>query len=212
VLDHAGADRAIVVGHSMGCNIAARFAADHPERVAAVVLLDSGLPPAAEDIDPDDPDEGEEPGLLDRFEMTFASVDEYMAYWRSHPALQGAWDEDVDAFVSCDYVEEQDGVRCVGNLRAVVIDVADLMFDGQNRNALSRVRVPVLLMRAERGLFDEDPVIPLALLDEFLQDNPHVSVDMVADVNHYTILMGSGHGPRRVAATLTELAVGERPR
>jgi pimeloyl-ACP methyl ester carboxylesterase len=42
VLDHAGADRAIVVGHSMGSNIAARFAADHPERTAAVVLIDSG--------------------------------------------------------------------------------------------------------------------------------------------------------------------------
>jgi hypothetical protein len=28
---------------------------------------------------------------------------------------------------------------------------------------------------------------------------------MVPDVNHYTILMGGGHGPRRVAAILSEL-------
>jgi hypothetical protein len=61
-------------------------------------------------------------------------------------------------------------------------------------------------MRAERGLFDDDPLIPLPQLDEFLRDNPHVSVDMVPGVNHYTIAMGSGHGPRRIAATLAELA------
>jgi pimeloyl-ACP methyl ester carboxylesterase len=208
VLDHVGADRVMVVGHSMGCNVAERFAADHPERAAAVVLLDSGLPIGSEDVVDDDEDEGEIPGLLDRFEMTFAGVEEYMAYWHSHPALKGAWDEDIDAFARCDYVEDSDGVRCVGNLSAVVFDIADLMFDGQNRNAVSRVRAPILLIRAERGLFDEDPVIPLPALDAFLRDHPHVSVEMVPDVNHYTILMGSGHGPRRVAATLAELAAG----
>jgi hypothetical protein len=62
-------------------------------------------------------------------------------------------------------------------------------------------------MRAERGLFDDDPLIPLPQLDEFLRDNPQVSVDNVPGVNHYTIVMGSGHGPRRIAATLAELAV-----
>jgi hypothetical protein len=61
-------------------------------------------------------------------------------------------------------------------------------------------------MRAERGLFDDDPTIPLPELEEFLRHHPHVSVEMVPDVNHYTILMGGGHGPRRVAATLAELA------
>src|SRR5262249_33648313 len=44
VLDNAGVERAVVVGHSMGCSVAARFAADHPERTTAVVLLDGGLP------------------------------------------------------------------------------------------------------------------------------------------------------------------------
>jgi hypothetical protein len=34
---------------------------------------------------------------------------------------------------------------------------------------------------------------------------------MVPDVNHYTILMGGGHGPRRVAAILAELATGNLP-
>jgi pimeloyl-ACP methyl ester carboxylesterase len=207
VLDHAGADRAIVVGHSMGSNIAARFAADHPERTAAVLLVDSGLPFISEDAGFDDAEEGERHGLLHRLESTFATVDQYMAYWRDHPALKGAWDEDVEAYVRCDYVEDQDGVRCVAKVKAVFEDIRDLTFDRRTRTAVTRLRVPVRLLRAERGLFDDDPLIPLPQLDEFLRDNPHVSVDMVPGVNHYTIAMGSGHGPRRIAATLAELAV-----
>jgi pimeloyl-ACP methyl ester carboxylesterase len=210
VLDHVGADRALVVGHSMGCNIAARLAADHPERAAAVVLVDSGLP-LPDDIDLDDADEGEPDGLFDRLHMTFASVEEYAAHWRSHPALKSAWDEDVEAFLHCDYVEDEDGVHCVVNATSVASDITDLMFDDLTANAITRVQAPVRLMRAERGLFDDDPLIPLSQLDEFLRRNPHVSVEMVPDVNHYTILMGGGHGPRRVAATLTELATGNLP-
>jgi pimeloyl-ACP methyl ester carboxylesterase len=69
------APAAIVVGHSMGCNVAARFAAEHPDRAAAVVLLDSGLPLRPDDIDFDDAEEDEPHGLLDRLEATFASVE-----------------------------------------------------------------------------------------------------------------------------------------
>lgn len=43
VLDHLGVARAVVGGLSMGAGIAARFAAAHPERVRALVLM--ALPP-----------------------------------------------------------------------------------------------------------------------------------------------------------------------
>jgi pimeloyl-ACP methyl ester carboxylesterase len=211
VLDHVGADRAIVVGHSMGCDIAARFAADHPERVATVVLLDGGLPLPPGDFGSAGAGDGAQHGLLDRLESKFATVEEYVAYWHGHPALRGAWDEDIDAFVRCDFVEEEEGVRCVVQPTAVLTDIANLSFDGLTRRSVSRVRVPVRLLRAERGLIDDDPIIPLQPLDEFLRDNPHVSVEMVPDVNHYTLLMGGGPGPRRVAATLAELAAGNVP-
>jgi lipase len=211
VLDHAGAERVVVVGHSMGCNIAARFAADHPERVAAVVLLDGGLPLLPENFIADDSEEAERHGLLDRFESTFATVEEYLAYWRKHPALKSAWDEDIDAFVHRDFVEDEDGVRCVAILKSVRTDVADLMFDGLTWTSVTRVRAPVRVMRAERGLYDDEPLIPLPGLDKFLRLHPHISVEMVPDVNHFTIVIGGGHGPRLVAATVAELAAGELP-
>jgi lipase len=208
VLDHTETGQAIVVGHSMGCDVAARFAAEHPERAAAVVLLDGGLPLLSEpDVSDPEEDEDEEPhGLLDRLESTFATVEEYMAYWRSHPALQDAWDEDIDAFARSDFVEDESGVRCVAKLEAVLTDIANLTFDGVTRTSVMRAHAPIQLIRAERGLFGDDPVLPLPELREFLRRHPRVSVEYVPDVNHYTLLMGSGHGPRRVAATLAEVA------
>jgi pimeloyl-ACP methyl ester carboxylesterase len=183
------------------------LAEEHPERVAAVVLLDSGLPIVSAQAAADDEEDEDEPhGLLHRLETTFATVEDYVAYWRSHPALESAWDEDVDAFVRCDYVEDDDGVRCVVHETAVLTDLANLTFDGVTQTSVTRVRVPVRVMRAERGLFDDNPLIPLPELQEFLRHNPHVSAEMVPGVNHYTILMGRGHGPGRVAATLAELA------
>jgi pimeloyl-ACP methyl ester carboxylesterase len=47
VLDHLGAERAVVGGLSMGAGIAARFAAAHPERVRGLVL--AALPPGADE-------------------------------------------------------------------------------------------------------------------------------------------------------------------
>jgi lipase len=211
VLDHAGVDRAVVVGHSMGCNVAARFAADHPERVTAVVLLDGGLPLLPGNIMSGEEPDGEVHGILDRFEMRFATVEEYLGYWRRHAGVRSAWDEDVDAYVHHDFVVAADGVRCAAKLEAVRTDVTDLMKDGVTWRSVERVRAPVRLMRAERGMFDDDPLIPRGELAEYLPDHPHVSAELVPDVNHFTLLIGGGHGPGRVAATLAELTGAEGP-
>jgi lipase len=206
VLDHVGVDRAVVVGHSMGCSIASRFAADHPARAAAVVLLDGGLPLLPENIMSDEDTDGEAHGILDRFEARFATVDDYMAFWREHAGVRDAWDEDIEAFARRDFVVAPDGVRCAARLESVRTDVTDLMTDGVTWRSVERVRAPVRVMRAERGMYDDDPLIPRAELAEYLPEHPHVSAELVSGVNHFTLVLGEGHGPRRVAATLAGLA------
>ncbi len=42
LLDAAGADRAVVAGHSLGGFLSLRLCATHPDRVAALVLIDTG--------------------------------------------------------------------------------------------------------------------------------------------------------------------------
>ena len=212
VLDHVGAERAILGGHSMGCSFASRFALEHPDRIAGIVLFDGGLPMVTEREMPEpEPGEEEPPGVFDRFELNCTTVDEYLQYWRNHPALAKFWDEDIEAFVNSDYVQDENGVRCVANLDALMTDVQDLIFDGRTWHAVSEAGVPVRLMRAERGFYDDDPLMPQSELEQFLRDNPHVAVETVPDVNHFTIVLGAGHGLHRVVATLVELAAGTSP-
>jgi lipase len=208
VLDHVAARRAIIVGHSLGAHVAARLSAEHPDRAAALVLLDGGLPRPApihgSEGDDDSPDPT--PG---RGGKPCGSCDEYLAGWRAHPAFAGAWDDDVDAYARYDMADDGRAVRCAVSEQAVMADVFDLMFDGVTRKAITRVGTPIRLLRAPRGPLDDDrAVIPEDYLDEFVADHPHVEVEHVPDTNHYTLLLGNSPGPARVAAAI-ETAIRE---
>jgi pimeloyl-ACP methyl ester carboxylesterase len=88
-----------MVGHSMGAHVAARLAADRPDRVRGVVLVDGGLPffaaPQEWDEEPNDGDP-----TAGRMESHCHSEEEYLAGWRAHAAFRSAWNEDVEAYDS----------------------------------------------------------------------------------------------------------------
>jgi lipase len=212
VLDHAGAKRAVLVGHSMGAYVVARLAVEHPERVAALVLLDAGLPLAT----PDDPDEMMRTAVANavmRLGITFPSAEAYVDAWRSHPAFAQAWNEDVEAYVAYDLIDNGSSVRCCASPAAVRADSAEMVLDEAARGALDRVPagIPVHVLRAERGLFDDDdaPLIPAAELRAFAAAHPATRVDAIAGVNHYTLVMGDSPGPDQVAAVIEEAARDE---
>jgi lipase len=200
-LDHLGVRQAVMAGHSMGAHIVARLSAEQPHRAAALVLVDGGLPTAAPiDASGAEPDDDETPG---RTTAPCASPDEYLAGWRTHPALEGAWDDDVEAYARYDMAHDRRGARCVVCEEAVMADSFDLVFDGVTRRAVTRVRVPIRVLRAPRGPLDDDcPVIPREHLDDFAADYPHVGVEDVPDTNHYTLVLGNSPGPARVATAI----------
>jgi lipase len=205
VLDHVGAQRAVLVGHSLGAYVVARLAVEHPERTAALVLLDAGLPLQA----PDDPDEMLRTAVANsvmRLGITFPSEHAYIDAWRSHPAFAQAWNDDVEAYARYDLVDDGNAVRCVASPTAVRTDSAEMVLDHETRTALDRVpaQVPVYVLRAERGLFDDDddPLISAADLRAFAAEHPEARVDAVAGVNHYTLVMGYSSGPDKVAAAI----------
>ena len=207
VLDHAGAHRVVLVGHSMGAYVVARLAAEHPERAAGVVLLDAGLPHPALPEDPGAAIEAVVGPTLDRLHVSFASVADYVASWRTHPAFARAWNADVEAYVRHEVVSNGRAAHCVVSEDAVRADGRDLLFDDRTRTALDGVRAPVRLLRAPRGVRDDDdPLLPRALLDPFLAAHPDVGFEEVAGVNHYTLVLGDSPGPARVAAAIEAIS------
>ena len=209
ILEHLGVAEAVLVGHSMGAFVVARAAADRPELASAVVLVDGGLRiPAPANVEPD--------ALLDavlgpaiaRLQMTFASPEEYIAFWQAHPALAGRWNDDIEAYVRADLAGEAGVYRSVVNEAAVRTDGTELLRDADTLEAAGRVRAPLWLLRAPRGLLDDpNPLIPQAVRDSFAEAQPGATLEDVPDVNHYTIILGSG---ARTVADAIEAAIANR--
>jgi pimeloyl-ACP methyl ester carboxylesterase len=209
VLDHAGADSVVLAGHSMGAYVGARFAADHPERVSGLVLVDGGLPiPYDTDQDPEDVLQAVLGTSLTRLGVTFARADDYLLMWQMHPAFAGPWDSDIEAYLTYDLVDADeedrpDAVRSITSASAVRTDGRDLLLDDTTRTALARVQAPVHLLHAGRGMLDDDnPFLPQALVDEFAAARPEADVEAVADANHYSVLLGPGPGAGRVTSAI----------
>jgi pimeloyl-ACP methyl ester carboxylesterase len=210
VLDRLGVERALLAGHSMGAYVVARVAADHPGRASGVVLVDGGLPlpPLREDDDPDEVLEKTLGPALARLPMTFESAERYVEFWRRHPAFRDAWNDDIDAYARADLTSGPGPLRSVTSEAAARVDGTALLLDEPTRTALERVHAPIQLLRAPRGLLDDEKLmISDSVLEDFLAKRPDVYVELVEDVNHYTLLMGAG-APRVAAAIARGLAAG----
>lgn len=193
VLDACGLERAVLVGHSLGAYAVARFAADHPERVRAAVLVDGGLTnPGLKDVDP-------EPFLaaflgpaLARLEMTFPTPQAYHDWWRAHPAFaqSDVANQDLIAYADHDLGGEAPELRSTVAREAVRADAHELFEIG--KPAL-RLAVPAELLRAPRGLQnDPAPMIDAGVGRAWAEAAPDLRrVAEVPLVNHYTIVMGA---------------------
>jgi lipase len=205
VLDRLGLERAVLVGHSLGAYVVARFAVEHPDRVRAVVLVDGGLAiPGADGVDPQAFADAFLGPALARLRMRFASVEEYQRWWRAHPALGGVEvdDEDLFAYAAHDLVGDRPAVSD----DAVRADVLGLVDTGYAHE----LSVSARMLTAPRGLADEpSPMQPLAQAQAWAAEAPSLrSASLVPDVNHYTITLGAD-GAAAVADAIAAAVSGE---
>lgn len=203
VLDAAGLDRAVLLGHSMGAYVAALTAYLHPSRVTASVLVDGGVGFPAPGGDIDEALEQVIGPAMRRLSMTFADDAAYLDFWRAHPALasgfEAPWRDELTGYLLHDLVGPSGARRSSCVLDAVRADGADVLADPVVLRALRDGTRPATLLWAARGLLDE----PQGLFDESrlaaADLPPRVRVLPVRDVNHYTVLFQ----PHAVAAVAT---------
>ena len=206
VLDDAGLERAVVVGHSLGAYIASRLATRHSDRVSRLVLVDGGLSiPESEGADPDEFIARFLGPTFERLAMTFTDVAAYQDWWARHPAVANADVErsDLDAYAAHDLVGTPPRLHSGITAEVVRDDGLDLFGDP---DAL-RLDVPALFLAAPRGMVDDpNPMQPLTDVQAWAAEDPdRRRAVLVPDTNHYSIAWGA-RGARAVADAIADAA------
>ncbi|NRQ39246.1 alpha/beta hydrolase [Nonomuraea sp. NN258] len=204
VADHVGAGPgAVLTGHSMGAYVAALAGAERD--FARVVLVDGGLPmPLPTGVDPDAAMAVTLGPALERLKQTFPTAEAYVDFFKRHPAFAGNWNADVEEYVRYDLTGPQGALRSRVVGAAVLEDGRWLRTEtGRIGEALSAIKAPLRLLRAPRGLLNQETGMhPDQLAAAWTARLPGLVDEVVPDCNHYTILFDE-RCVRTVVARLT---------
>jgi pimeloyl-ACP methyl ester carboxylesterase len=184
LLDHFKLKKAILVGHSLGANIALRFAAARPQRVERLVLIDGGLDVRHEVLESLRP-------AINRLGVEFPSLDMFLGFVRMLPMFEGRWNDYLERYFRYD-VEELPGgtVRAKASRLAIEEEIANL-----ERERLwvhhHRVKAPTLIFRAPDGLLTPtDCLMTQEEAEAMARAIPRSKLVVVPGTNHYTVLLG----------------------
>ncbi|RKR30258.1 alpha/beta fold hydrolase [Arthrobacter oryzae] len=204
LLDAASAGPVVVLGHSMGAFAALVLAHAHPHLVSSLVLVDGGLPlPLPPGVSVDDAIGAILGPAAARLSMSFPDVDTYLGFWRRHPAFAGNWNGAVEAYARYDLEGEAPTLHPSTAIEAMTEDSRDLLAGNSVVRALHELNHPAVLLWAPRGLLNESPgLYTRETVDAWSRGQASRRAELVPDVNHYTIVMGSA-GAARVATAVS---------
>jgi lipase len=196
----------VIVGHSMGAFISTALAAQDPELVAGLIMIDGGYlldMPAGTDSD----------NLLDamlaqritQLRETYPSREAYREFWRSRPHFPPAdWGPWTESFLNYEIGGEPPNLQPKASEAAVRADVAESFQQREIAERLKSVRVPALLLRATSGFVpSQTQLIPDAVLNEMRDLLPELEEETIPDTTHYTIVLGD-RGASRIADIIEE--------
>jgi pimeloyl-ACP methyl ester carboxylesterase len=193
IMDHLSLENATVLGHSMGGFVALVTADRHPDRVRDIVLVDGGLPldlgPIAE-LPIEEAVRTIIGPSLDRLRMTFASLEDYLDFWRPHPALAEDWSDYVERYLAYDLVGEAPELRSGVREEAALADSQSNLRGGEVDEAIAGLQHPVVFARAPLGVFNQEPALYTEdHLAGWCAKIPQLRTLTIPDVNHFTILL-----------------------
>ena len=202
-----GLGPSIVIGHSMGAFVATALAAQDPDLVAALVLIDGGYVPSVPAGVA--PDQGLNAALAQRISQlrrTYPSREDYRQFWRTQPHFPpGEWNPWLEAFLDYEVAGESP-VQPKASEVGVRADLGEAFQREAIVKRLQSIRVPTILLRAERGFTpDQPPLFPDELVAEIRTWLPHMEDHKFTGTTHYTIALGE-RAARKTADLICELA------
>ncbi len=194
----------VVVGHSMGAFVATALAAQYPELVSGLLLLDGGYAPA---ISAPNSQQGLDAALalrITQLRQTYPSREVYRQFWRTQPHFPPEdWSPWVEAFLDYEIGGEPPELRPKAAEDAVKADLMEGLQSEQIAARLRAIRVPVLMLRAPAGFVPgAPPLFPDAMIEQMRKLVPAMDDEVIAATTHYTLVMG-----KTGAARIADLAV-----
>jgi pimeloyl-ACP methyl ester carboxylesterase len=203
-----------IVGHSMGAFIATALAAQNPELVSGLILIDGGyLLDMPVGVDAEQVLDTVLAQRITQLQETYPSREVYREFWRGRPNFPAAdWGPWTEAFLDYE-VGGEDGVwRPKASEAAVRFDVTESFKTAEITARLESLRVPVLLLRAATGFaLDRPPLIPDSAVAQMRTFLPQLEEEMIPGTTHYTIVLGE-RGASRVADLIDEFTQRCQPR
>ena len=184
LLDDLDIDKVVIMGHSLGAFIGLAFAAQFPDRMERLILVDGGGDLSKEQMDK--VFIGIKPAL-DRLEMVFPSEEAYLQKMREAPYIQ-PWSPVIETYYRYEIEPTEGGVHT--NIRpAHIQEEAANIRNVACATFYPKVKCDVLILRAPKGLLSqEDILLPEEVIGKMMTEIPKSRRFDVEGVNHYGIV------------------------
>ncbi len=173
-----------LLGHSLGAYICLAFAAEHPELVDKLVLLDGGAELSADQwlgvgvgIQP----------AIDRLGKVTPSFDSYLELARQAPYTK-PWNSSLEAYFRYEIEEVPGGVSSRVKPDNIAEERANLR-EFRPSSLFAKIQCPVLILRATKGMDAEGGlVLPEDVTQIMIDSLPQAKLVNLDGVDHYSII------------------------
>lgn len=184
LMDDLGLKRPALMGHSLGAFISLVFAAQHPERVDGLILVDGGgkltekqMAKVFAGIKPS----------LDRLGQVFPSFQDYVSQMKEAPFLQ-PWNSFMETYFRYEVEEVEGGLRSRVHPKHIEEEAQNLG-KVDSTQFYAKVTSPTLILRATKGLLAEDDlVLPKDVAERMVREMKKAECLDLEETNHYSIL------------------------